>query len=245
MPETDSAVPAPGWRGTLVLGLAVLALVHSVLIALWLAPSGPVRQGVGSSELGGYVDPYFRQSWSNLQPSAQKVDETFRVRARIRGADGVLTTEWADVTAEQTADLRNNLAPNRSLLSARRLATNLNAAMFALEEAGQDVVSGDYAERQISELREALGDVGAPDGTVRAYIVDDTMATRFASLYAQARWDGEVVEVQYRTGYRTVPDRGAGARLQDLEFTWFDFGWRKGYRGPVGARLAFREWVDP
>ena len=100
--ETGSAPATPrgDWRSGLVLLLAVLAVVHSLLVGLWLAPSGPVREAAGASRLATYVDPYFRQSWDVLDPSAQRVDETFRTRTRVRVAAGrVEETPWVDVTA--------------------------------------------------------------------------------------------------------------------------------------------------
>ena len=246
MPETDVAVPARTWRRSVILGLAVLAIVHSVVVALWLAPSGPVRQTAGSSGLSSYVDPYFRQGWSNLQPSSQQVDETLLVRARIASGDGLpATTDWVDVASDQTADRRYTLTPSRSDLSARRLATNLNAAMFRLDEDDQGLVADDYATRSLAVLRDALEAAGVDDSAIDVYMVNDQMATRFASLYAQARWDGEVVEVQYRSGYRRVPTRSGDVRIQDVDFTWFDHGWRKFYRGPTDARTTFRDWVGP
>lgn len=246
MPETDAAAPARTWRQSVVLALAVIAIVHSVVVALWLAPSGPVRQTVGSSGLSSYVDPYFRQGWSNVQPSAQQVDETLLVRARISSGDGLpATTKWVDVASGQTAERRHDVTPGRSSLSARRLATNLNAAMFRLGEDGRDLVAGDYATRSLAQLRDALENRGVDDNAIAVYLVDDQMVTRFASLYAQARWDGEVVQVQYRSGYRRVPSRSSDLRLPDVDFTWFDQGWRKFYRGPEGARTTFDDWVDP
>jgi hypothetical protein len=246
MSETDPAVPARSWRRSVVLALAVLAVVHSVAIALWLAPSGPVRQGVVTSGISSYVDPYFRQSWSNLQPSSQQVDETLLIRARMQGAgDSVVTTDWVNVVADGTAERRYDLAPGRANLSARRLATNVNAAMFRLDDEGRKLVAGDYATRSLTVLRDALEDAGVGENAIDIYMVDDQMATRFASLYAQARWDEEIVEVQYRSGYRRVPQRSGDVRIQDVEFTWFDHGWRKFYRGPAGARTTFRDWVGP
>ena len=244
MPETDAVAPARTWRRSVVLALAVLAIVHSVVVALWLAPSGPVRQTVGSSGLSSYVDPYFRQGWSNVQPSAQKVDEKLLVRARIASADGLpATTDWVDVASDQTVQRRNDLTPGRSSLSARRLATNLNAAMFRLGDAGRELVAEDYATRSLGGLRDDLEKRGVDDNALAVYLIDDQMATRFASLYAQARWDGEIVEVQYRSGYRRVPPRSSDVRIRDVDFTWFDQGWRPFYRGPEGARTAFRDWV--
>ena len=247
MPATVEAVRAPDWRRTLVLALAVVAMLHSAVIALWLAPSGPVRQSVGSGELAAYVDPYFRQSWDTLQPSSQRVDETFRVRARVRdGSTDLVTTDWEDVTARQAAAVPYDFNPSRSSVASRRLATNLNSAMLSLGGLGRSLVADNYVVQSVSLLGGELADGKVDEDAIRTYMVNDTMATRFASLYAQARWDGDLVEVQFRSGYRRVsPQSRDETEIRETDFTWFDVGWRRAYRGPTGARTSFREWVGP
>ena len=49
------------WQRGVVTGVGVILVVHSVIVALWLAPSSPIRQAVGDSRLSTYVDPYFQQ----------------------------------------------------------------------------------------------------------------------------------------------------------------------------------------
>jgi hypothetical protein len=235
------------WRTTLVVVLAALALVHSLLVALWLAPQGPVREAAGGSTLSSYVDPYFRQSWDLLDPSAQRVDETLWVRARVRrGDDRLVTTPWLDVTKVDLARARDDVAPARVRLAGRRLATNLNDALFGLGDAGRREVLGSYVQRPVTELRSALLSSGAPAADVAVYLDLDTMTTRFASLYTQAFTEGRVVQVQYRVGRRTVPpheERGTTSRVSTVPFEWFDAGWRRAVRGSEAARAAFDSWL--
>lgn len=249
-----SAAPEPahaqeqrsgGWRSTLVLGLALVALVHSLLIALWLAPSGPVRQAVGPDRLATYVDPYFTQAWDVLEPSSQRVDETLRVRARVRvDAETVEETPWIDVTAADLASARGDATPARVHLAGRRLATNLNNVMFQLGNAGRVRVADSYAGRPVGELRGVLLASDVPAEAVRTYMDLDLMASRFASLYTQASADLRVVQVQYRVGRRVVPARGPEAdRVRDLPWEWFDFGWRGAERGSADAQAAFDSFV--
>lgn len=239
--------PKRDWRGSFVLGLAVLALVHSMLLALWLAPSGPVREVAGGSLLASYVDPYFRQSWDLLEPSSQRVDETLWVRARVRvGTDEVRQTPWLDVTRADLTRTRNDLTPARVHLAGRRLATNLNNAMFGLGAAGRRAALGSYAGRPVSELRGALLAAGATPDAVRGYLDLDTMVTRFASLYTQVYSDERVVQVQYRVGRRVVPphDERDLQRVSAVDFDWFDAGWRRAVRGSAEARAAFDSYLD-
>lgn len=246
MPEGDGGSRAPetgrDWRTTLVLGLAVLALVHSLVLAIWLAPSGPVREAAGGSSLSRYVDPYFRQSWDLLEPSSQRVDEALWVRARVlEGEDQVTETPWLDVTKVDLARARLDVAPSRANLAGRRLATNLNAAMLDLGAVGRRQALESYAGRPVAELRGVLAAADVAPAAIRRYLDLDTMTTRFASLYTQAWTDQQVVQVQYRVGRRLVPPRSERdeRRITDEPFEWFDAGWRRADRSTPDARAAF------
>ncbi len=233
--------PRRDWRATGILALAVLALVHSLLVALWLAPSGPVREAAGDSLLASYVDPYFRQSWDLLEPSSQRVDEALWVRARVRvGEDDVRETPWLDVTKADLTRSHDDVSPARVHLAGRRLATNLNNAMFELGAAGRRAALGSFAGRP-DELRGALLASGASADAVELYLDQDAMTTRFASLYTQAYEQRRVVQVQYRVGRRVVPPRtdGSQERISSVPFDWFDAGWRRAVRGTTEAREAF------
>lgn len=230
------------WRTNLILVLAAIAVVHSALIALWLAPSGPVREAAGgTSTLARYVDPYFRQAWDVMDPSSQRVDEALWVRAKVRaGENRVTQTEWLDVTKVDLAATHRDVAPARIHLAGRRLAANLNSTLFGLEPAGRQVAAESFAGRS-DELSGALSKAGTPGSAVKAYIDVDTMTTRFATLYTQAYATERVVQVQYRVGRRVVAphtERG-GDRVTDTPFAWFETGWRSAVRGSAEAQAAF------
>src|SRR5689334_14926760 len=98
MPDADDE-PVRPWQRRLVSGLGVLVLIHSALLMLWLAPSSPIRDVVGSRNLASYVDPYFQQDVDTVDPSVQFVDESFQVRALVRnGSAKPVITEWVDLT---------------------------------------------------------------------------------------------------------------------------------------------------
>ncbi|MGJ9413035.1 DUF5819 family protein [Aeromicrobium sp. CF4.19] len=243
--EDDAAVPG-GWRSALVLALAVLAVAHSVIIALWLAPDGPVRDAAGPGRLSFYVNPYFQQSWDVLEPSAQRVDEALWVRARVRtGPEEVEDTEWIDVTKADADAARLDLTPERMRSASRRLATNLNGVMFDLGNAGRQRVQDSYAGKDVGALQGVLLDEGVAASAVQRYLRLDTMATRFASLYTQASEEQRVVQVQYRIGRRTVPPRNErdDRTIRDEELAWFDVGWRTVDRGSEQAQAAFDDYV--
>ncbi|WP_375002469.1 DUF5819 family protein [Aeromicrobium sp. CTD01-1L150] len=248
MPEEDSEQsPARrGWRSTLILALASLAVVHSVIIGLWLAPSGPVRDAAGESRLSFYVNPYFQQSWDVLDPSAQRVDEALWARAKVRvDEDTIETTEWVHVTEADLAATRYHPAPERIRSASRRLATNLNGVLFDMGSAGRKSVRTSYVTDDVSALRGVLLEEGVDAREVRRFMRLDTMTTRFASLYLQAVEDKRVVQVQYRVGRRTVPPRAERdeVRTTDRDFDIFHVGWRPVERGSEQAQAAFDDYV--
>jgi hypothetical protein len=241
----DRPEPPRSWQRWLVTVLLVVAIVHSAVLALWLAPSSPLRNAVGSSSLSTYVDPYFQQSRDVVGPGAQFVDESFQLRATVRPKSGAKPelTDWIDVTEDEIHRSLHDIAPARVHVIARRLATNLNLAMFNLDPAQRKYVRSVRAKDLPSKVRAKLERLGSNPVSVRTYLAYDTMAAQFASLYAQAAFGDDVVEIQYRVGRRTVPSRAGRDTLGDVEFLHFDFGWRRFYRGPLEARTAFDSYV--
>ncbi|TGN32584.1 DUF5819 family protein [Aeromicrobium chenweiae] len=236
------------WQRTLVVALAVVAVAHSVVLAFWLAPRSPLRDAVGDRTLATYVNPYFEQSWSALAPNAQFADESFTLRAQVKDdATGTITmSEWIDVTAAEDRALRRDVDPARVHAIARRLATNLNGAMFGLNPRQRVLVRESYTKEPIERLGDRLYSAGTDRrAAVQSYVAYDTMATRFASMYARARFDGRILKVQYRIGRRTVPSgatRAADA-LQGRDFHWFEFGFRRGFAASFEAQTAFDDYV--
>lgn len=244
-PRDDaSARPRHRWVVELLL---VVVLVHSVILTLWLAPSSPIRQAAGDGRLASYVDPYFQQGHDVVGIGAQQVDESFSVRAFVAPDDGGKgkPTEWVDLTRADNRANKHDLAAPRVHVIARRLATNLNLAMFSLTEAQRKIVRGLTADDLPSAVKVALEKAGGRPEAVRFFQAYDQMATQFTSLYAQSRWDGRVVQVQFRVGRRTVPPYAerATTSLDDVKFLMFSFGWRRTFRGSVEARATFDSYV--
>lgn len=247
-PTDDQAPPASSpaeWQVNLIIVLAVLALLHTFLIAVWIAPASQARDSLGGGSLTGYVSPYFTQRWNTLTPSSQEVDEAFLVRARITGTDTPRTTRWVDVTAEQQA--RNGIAQVRAQTAARRLATNMNAALLALPEGATDIIGKDHADAPADPAKnpvvKGLRKAGTPPTQTAGYVRTEGMAVRYASLYAHARWGNDVTAVQVKIGIRTVPERSSGDTLAATQMDWTTIGWRAQYRGTIQARQAFDSFV--
>jgi hypothetical protein len=243
-PQDAPARPRHRWVVELLL---LVVVVHSLVLALWLAPSGPLRDAVGDRRLASYVTPYFQQGRDAVGVGAERVDESFRIRAFVApdgGGKGAMT-EWVDLTELGDRASRRHVAAGRVHLIARRLASNLNLAMFELNEAQRTIVGKLTADDLPSVVRTELASAGDDPQAVRLFQAYDQMATQFASLYAQSHWDGRVVQVQFQVGRRTVPtsaDRDARA-LDDVDFQMFSFGWRRAFRGSAEARQAFDSYV--
>lgn len=243
---TSEPPQAKPWQRHLVLTLALVAAVHSAILVVWLSPSGPVRDSIGDQKLETYVNPYFGQAWGAMAPNAQFVDETFRFRARVKDdvTGKVEATDWIDVTAADDTALRHDVRPARANTISRRLATNLNGAMYGLDARQRALVRTSHGKLSPAELESRLVKLGRIPA-VRSYLAYDQMATRFASMYAAARFDGRIVAVQYRIGRRTVPsaDRRDGQDVRDVKFTWFEFGYRGAFKASYEAQSAFDDYV--
>lgn len=241
--STDGRGARP-WQRWLVVVLAVVAIAHSVVLVLWLSPQSPVREAVGGRPLATYVNPYFQQSWTGLAPNAQFVDEKFVLRAQLldEATGKKRVTGWTDVTSVENRALRHDLDPARIRLASRKLATNLNGAMFGLNAAQRALVGKRYTKTPLATVRQRLLAVGEDRGPeVDNYLAYDVMATRFASMYAQAGTDDRVIAIQYKIGRRTVP--AASERAVSSKLSWFSFGYRLGYRASFEAQSAFDDYV--
>ncbi len=83
-PAADEDVTARPWQRRLMVVIAVVVVLHSAVLALWLSPGNPARNAIGNRTLASYVEPYFVQSWDGLDPRSQRVDESFRIRANVK-----------------------------------------------------------------------------------------------------------------------------------------------------------------
>jgi len=243
-PRDASARPRHRWFIEILL---VVVVVHSVILTLWLAPSSPIRDAAGDGRLASYVDPYFQQGRDVIGVGTQQVDESFSIRALVTpdGGGDATETEWLDLTSLDNGDNRHDLSPSRVHLIARRLATNLNLAMFNLTTEQRKYIRELKAEDLPDSVQVSLQSFGGDPEAVRFFQAYDQMATQFASLYAEARWEGSIAQVQFRVGRRTVPpfaDRRK-ASLSDVPFRYFSFGWRQTFRGSTEARETFDSYV--
>jgi len=228
-------LPSVG-RRAIVLAIALVFAVHSVLVMVWVMPTNPIRDAIGTAWVDGYVNNEivpFEQNWSVFAPTPRKGGETVQVRA-YDGETGT-TTDWYDITADEDARILHVPNPSRIHTVTRRLGAEVNEQLPDLTEAQRDLISSDSPSR--AELVRRL-----PDDVIRV----DEMLTRFGSMYAVARWGDRVSMVQVRVGHRSVPIFARRERVDFLElpFTYRTIGWRSAVRGDAAAQAAFDDYVD-
>jgi hypothetical protein len=217
-------------------GIAVLALVHSVLVAVWVMPPNPIREAIGAGRVDAYINNAvvpFEQSWSVFAPTPRRGGENIQVRA-YEGETGT-TTDWFDITADEDDRIRHVPNPSRIHVVTRRLGGSANEQLADLTATQLDLTSSDTPSR--GEMRRRL-----PDDCVDV----DEMLTRFGTMYAIARWGDGVTMVQVRIGHRRVPVFAIRHRADFLEvpFTYRTLGWRTTLRGDAGAQAAFDSYVE-
>jgi hypothetical protein len=215
--------------------IAVLAVVHSVLVLVWVMPTNPIRDAIGPHVVEGYIDNEiipFEQSWSVFAPTPRRAGENVWVRAYF-GETG-RTTDWFDITADEDDHSRHVPNPSRIHTVTRRIGGETNEQLADLTDAQLDVIRSDTPPRRTLDR--------LPDD----YVVDDDMLTRFGSLYATARWGDGVSMVQVKVGHRLVPAfaKRRRADLEDVPFTYETLGWRKVVPGDAAAQAAFDGYVE-
>lgn len=243
MPADAPEVHVTRWQSGIMLTIAVVVIAHSAVVGLWLSPSSPIRETVGDNALASYVNPYFRQSPTTVDPGLQRADEALLVRASVLTPDGeTVETPWADVTA----DLEDGgLLRPRIDRAARSLATNLNVAITSFPDEARPLVEQDLVEEERASRQVAIEAEGASPFQAQVFFANWAMATQFGTLYSTALTDGTVEQVQIRVGLRRVPpydDRG-DATVDEEPFVWVTLGWRDAIAGNEQAQRAFDDYV--
>ena len=228
-------LPSAGKRA-IVMAIALVFAVHSVLVLVWVMPTNPIRDAIGPDLVEGYIDNGvmpFEQNWSVFAPVPRRAGENVQVRAYF-GETGHTTT-WFDITADEDRRIRFLPNPSRVHTVTRRLGGDANELLADLTRTQQRLVMSDTPSR--SELARQLP---------KPYERLDVMLTRFATMYALARWGDGVTMVQFRVGHRSVPAFAKRNRVDflDVPFSYQSIGWRKAIRGDAAAQAAFDGYVD-
>lgn len=216
-----------------ILSILVIAavLIHTVLIALWVAPMTPAREQFGNDRLRSYVMPWFEQNWSIFAPNPRRTAVTFEVRFIYEDTDGQShTTEWLDlVEVEDDIVARNPLGSRTSKIT-RRLADRMHSARSHMNDEQRNWLEANYFETPIDQLRSRLLAVDGGTGShhVDRYLQADYAATSIATAVAE-RFQPEIVNrVQYRTSTRQAPtwENRHDQDLDDQRRSYRNYGWR-------------------
>ncbi|MET7788067.1 DUF5819 family protein [Streptomyces sp. 900116325] len=97
-----------------VVGVAVAAVVHSVMLFLTIAPLNTVSQKHAAG-LTSYIYPEFAQDWKLFAPNPTSANTHVQARVKVLMPDGALkTTGWMDLTAMDEAWIVHNPLPSQA-----------------------------------------------------------------------------------------------------------------------------------
>ena len=98
------------------------AIVHVLLVFLYVAPSNAVSQKY-RSQIDAWVYPYFEQDWRLFAPDPQSAHQQISARTSTVGPDGVTRfSDWIDLTAMDDAAVRNHVFPSHAAQNMLRRA---------------------------------------------------------------------------------------------------------------------------
>ncbi|MFB6813255.1 DUF5819 family protein [Streptomyces sp. NPDC056347] len=96
------------------LALSVIGLVacgQLAMVFLHVAPSNTLTKQHGEA-VDEWIYPEFEQNWKLFAPNPLQQNVALHVRAEIAGPDGVRTTRWMSLSAEDGKAIRGNLFPS-------------------------------------------------------------------------------------------------------------------------------------
>lgn len=247
-PEAGRPTPTLSARLALWLVLAVV-VVHSGIVALWVAPNNLLRQSIGASRVDDYILPMWDQAWSVFAPEADSGYERYEVRALVKRGNGEGSTAWTPVTArEVVASVRHHPFPSRTALITTRLGAHVQRYYNALNGDQKQLVADADREVTLDELRAQLlaaADSEAERGRVGPFLRAESATEHFLSGIADAIWGEDVVAIQFRkdkivVSRYTDTDRPRQVRIAHQYFS----NWRPPISLTDAERAAFAAYTD-
>ncbi|MFE6834483.1 DUF5819 family protein [Streptomyces sp. NPDC057705] len=94
--------------------VAVAACAHLAFVFLHVAPSNTVSKQHART-IDSWIYPEFEQNWKLFAPNPLQQNIAVEARAEVRTAAGeLITTDWRDLSAEDTSAIRHSLLPSHT-----------------------------------------------------------------------------------------------------------------------------------
>ncbi len=129
-PPGYSRLPRPlrATVGSTAALMLAAALVHVVMVFLYVAPSNEVSQRY-SSQIDMWIYPLFEQNWRLFAPDPQSATVQIAARAIHTSADGTRQVSgWFDLTAVDDSAVNHNPFPSRTSQNMLRRAWDIYVA---------------------------------------------------------------------------------------------------------------------
>ncbi|MFJ8661364.1 DUF5819 family protein [Streptomyces sp. NPDC093795] len=197
----------------------VFACVHLAMVFLHVAPSNTLTKRHGQA-VDDWVYPEFEQNWKLFAPNPLQQNISVEVRAELATPDGApRTTDWIDLTAQDTEAIRHNPMPSHAQQNELRRAVDFYLNSHSDDDrpnGSRGRLSGEYI-RRIAVLRlDALPAFEGPDGRALAGDVRRVQLRTVTRPVGAPRWSSEKTDTA--PSYRDFPwwpvteaDRPAGA----------------------------------
>ncbi len=249
-PTPQPGRPAPTLAARLALWLVLaVVVVHSGIVALWVAPNNLLRQSIGASRVQDYILPMWDQAWSVFAPEADSGYERYEVRALVKGGGGERATAWTPVTArEVVASVRHHPFPSRTALITTRLGAHVQRYYNSLNGDQKQLVADADREVSLEELRSRLiaaADSDAERRRVGPFMRAESATEHFLSGIADAIWGEGVVALQFRKDKMVVSRYTDTDRPRQVRVAYQYFSnWRPPITLTPAERDAFAAYAD-
>ncbi|MFI0977150.1 DUF5819 family protein [Streptomyces sp. NPDC021093] len=160
-PLAPRGLPLTGLRRrltrTAVALVALLAVVHSTMLLLYVASDFPLAKTY-AKQTDWWMRPMFPQDWNIFAPDPSRYNVHLEVRTRVDGRLG----PWIDLTAYDNARYRGDLLPSiEDQLVLRRATTQYQSSAKA---PGADEARSRNARYLMNVITARLDDMGRPSG---------------------------------------------------------------------------------
>ncbi|MGA5193672.1 DUF5819 family protein [Streptomyces exfoliatus] len=203
----------------------VFACVHLTMVFLHVAPSNTLTKRHGQA-VDDWVYPEFEQNWKLFAPNPLQQNISVEVRAELAAPDGALrTTDWIDLTAQDTEAIRHNPMPSHAQQNELRRAVDFYLNSHSDDDSPDALrgrLSEEYMRRIAMHRLDALPVLEGPDGRALAGDVRRVQLRAVTRPVPAPRWSSEKTDTA--PSYRDLPwwqvtavDRPAGAHRSRTE----------------------------